>query len=380
MDRTRRVDEAGPEQQARVYHRLQRRVMYAEFGLGLAFLVVLLVSGLTFRLRDLAARIGAGALVEVLVYFVVLALVFELFALPLAIYGGLILERRFGLLNQSGRAWAWDSIKSLLVNLGLGLFAVELLYGTMRLAGAGWWLACGAVFALWFVLLAQLAPVLILPLFYSFTRLKDEDLSADLVELCRRAGTRVTGIYEWRLSAKTRRANAGLMGWGATRRVVLADTLLENFPAAEVEVVLAHELGHQRLRHLPILMGVQVVLAFAGFFAVDRIYQALGPYFGLKALADPAGMPLVALVFVLAGLIALPWVNLLSRRLEAAADRYALELAGKGEAFLSAMERLGELNLAEKEVSPVVEFLFHSHPSLARRMEAARTFIQKGQG
>lgn len=375
-----RADETGPEQRARVYHRLERRVAYAEFVLGLAFLVMLLVSGLSFRLRDLAAGLGAGAWVSVPIYFVALALFFELLTLPLSIYGGLILERRFGLLNQSVRAWAWDLMKSLLVSLGLGLFAVELLYGTMRLTGAGWWLVCGAVFALWFVLLAQLTPVAILPLFYTFTRLRDEDLATGLVDLCRRAGTRISGVYEWKLSTKTRRANAGLMGWGATRRVVLADTLLKNFPAAEVEVVLAHELGHQRLRHLPILMGVQVVLTFAAFFAVDRLYQALGPYFGLTALADPAGMPLVALICALVGLMALPWINLLSRRLETAADRFALELTGKGEAFLSAMERLGDLNLAEKEVSPVVEFLFHSHPALARRTKTARAFIQKGQG
>jgi len=368
------------DERARVYHRLARRVTYAEFGVGLAFLLVLLVTGLTFWLRDLAAGIGGGWTIVLLVYFVILTLAYEVISLPLAYYGGFALERRFGLTNQSTRAWAWDLLKSVLLSLVLGLFAVGILYGTVRMAGAGWWLVCGAVFTLWFVLLSGLAPVLILPLFYKFTRIEDTDLSSGLTDLCRRAGTKIAGIYRWELSAKTRRANAALMGWGATRRVVLADTLIENFTPDEVETVLAHELGHQRLHHLSILMVSQAILVFVAFFVVDRLYLTLGPWFGLTSLADPAGMPLVVLVCVLVGVIALPGVNTLSRSLERAADRYALELTDKGQDFLSALERLGDLNLAEKEVPPVIEFLFHSHPSLARRIAATRAFLDQGQG
>jgi len=380
VEDNRNGSQQSQEEEARVYNRLKRRISYAEMGLGLAFLIVLLVTGLTFFFRDIAVGLAPHPFWHVLIYFLILAGIFELITLPLTIYSGFVVERRFDLLRQSGAAWVWDYVKGILLSLVLGGLAVELLYLLMRLAGNWWWLPAGVAFALCFVLLAQLTPVLILPLFFKFKPLADEDLSARLTALCERTGARVRGIYEWGLSSKTRRVNAALVGWGPTRRVILSDNLVKDFASLEVEVILAHELGHQRLRHMPQLLMVQIALTFIAFALADLIFRALGSTLGLKVLDDVAGLPLLVLVFALVGLLALPLVNLLSRRLEQAADRFALKSTGLSDHFISAMERLSSLNLSESDPHPVIEFLFLSHPSPARRIQAARDFLSDEQG
>lgn len=367
-------------EKARTYNRLKRRLGYAEFGLGPAWLLVLLISGLTFDLRNLALGLGGGPAVWVLVYFLIAALFLELLTLPLNILSGFFLEKRFGLLNQSASAWTWDYVKAILLSLVLGGAAVELLYLFLSLAGRWWWVPAGGAFALFFVLLAQLTPVLILPLFFKFKPLPETDFSRRLMALCGRAGAPVLGIYEWELSTRTRRANAALAGWGPTRRVVLSDSLLNDFTPSGVEVILAHELGHYRLGHLSKLLGLQIVLTFAAFALADQVYRALGPYLGLHDISDIAGLPLLVLAFIGTGLSVLPLVNMVSRRLERQADDFALKLTGLVGSFISAMERLAALNLAEVDPHPVIEFLFHSHPSPAKRIQAAKDYMRGRQG
>ncbi|MDY6852770.1 MAG: hypothetical protein SV487_11945, partial [Thermodesulfobacteriota bacterium] len=201
-------------EKAGTYNRLKRRLGYVEFGLGAAWLLLLLISGLTFDLRDLALGLGGGPAVWVLAYFFIAALFFELLTLPLNILSGFFLEKRFDLLNQSASAWTWDYVKAVLLSLVLGGAVVELLYLFLGWAGRWWWIPAGGAFALFFVLLTQLTPVLILPLFFKFKPLPETDFSRRLMALCDRAGAPVLGIYEWELSARTRRANAALAGWG----------------------------------------------------------------------------------------------------------------------------------------------------------------------
>ena len=368
-------------EKARQYHRTGRRLAVAEFLLGAAYLIWLLVSGWTFYFRHLAYQAGGGPAVWVGVYFVLAMSVFELISLPLGVYSGYVVEKRYGLLNQSAASWVWDLVKSWLVGLGLGLIAVELLYLIIRLAGSWWWLPAGLAFTLLFVVLAQLAPVLIFPIFYKFKKLEENDLTSRLTDLCSRAGTEVMGIYEWGLSEKTRKVNAALTGWGPTRRVILSDSLLAQFTPSEIEAVLAHELGHHRRHHLWLLLGLQVIVVFAAFIAADLLFRFLGPVFGLESLQDAAGMPLLGLSFTIVGLIALPLVNTVSRRLERQADQFALEMTDLAGSFVSALERLAVMNLSEMSPHPVIEFMFHGHPSPARRIAEAKSFqMRKAEG
>ncbi len=367
----------GQEQQAKVYNRLKRRIRYVEMGLGLVFLVTLLVTGLTFQLRDIAARVTSNFYVVVFIYFFILTVIFELITLPLDVFSEFTIERRFGLLRQSGWSWVRDYMKSFFLSLVLGGLAVEVLYFFIRFAGDWWWLPAGGAFTLLFVLLAQLTPVLILPFFYKFKPLRDNDLSARLIALCNRAGARIRGIYEWGLSSKTRQVNAALTGWGPTRRVLLSDNLIKDFSPSEVEIILAHELGHYKLHHLPKLLGIQALLTFVTFGLSNLFFKIFGPGLNLRTLDDVAGLPLLVLIFTLVGLVALPIMNLLSRHLERAADYFAFKLTDQTDIFISAMKRLTELNLSESDPNPVIEFLFHSHPSPGKRIQAARDFLSE---
>ena len=361
-------------QDAKAYSRLKRRFSYIEFCIGVLFLAAL-VSGPTFLLRDLVFKIPGGPVMWVLAYFILGAVLYEIVTLPLNILSGYYIERKFGLLNQSAWSWAKDLMKAQVVSLVLGAAAVEILYVFFRWVGTMWWLPAGAAFALIFVVLSHLAPVVLLPLFFSFREMPESDLTRGLITLCDKAGAGVNGIYEWGLSTKTKKANAALVGWGSTRRVVLADSLLENFTPSEIEVVLAHELGHHVLKHMPKLLVVQALVTVLAFFFANLVFQHLGPVFGFEYIHDVAGLPLLLLSFVGVGLVVMPLVNWISRRYERRADRFALEMTGLVGSLISAMERLAAMNLSELEPHPLVEALFHSHPSPASRIRDAKAYM-----
>ncbi len=367
-------------EKARSYNRLKRLLYLSELGLGAVYLLALLIYGWSWDLRDLAMQVGGGPVVWVLVYFVLLAIVFEILTLPLSIISGYYLEKYYGLLNQSAYAWTKDLIKSQLVGLFLGAAAIEILYLFLRWAGQWWWLPAGAAFALFFILLAQLTPVVILPIFFKFKRLPDNEFTRRLLGLCTRAEASVLGIYEWGLSTKTRRANAALVGWGPTRRVVLSDSLLSSFTPSEIEVVLAHELGHFRLNHLRWLLVIQILITFLAFILADLIFHWLGPFVGLTHLDDVAGLPLMILIFMAVSLVTLPAVNLVSRLMEKQADLFALTMTELTGSFISAMERLTIMNLGEMDPHPLIELLFHSHPSPVKRIQAAKEFRRNHTG
>ncbi|MEW6264626.1 MAG: M48 family metallopeptidase [Thermodesulfobacteriota bacterium] len=361
------------EQKAATYNRIKRRLGYAELVLGVGYLIALLL-GWPLDLGHLARARSEVLAVQVLVYFLAGAVIFELITLPLAVLSGYFVEKWFGLLNQEPGSWTADLIKAQLIGLVLGSIAVEILYLFIRLTDRWWWLPAGAAFALFFILLAQLAPVVLLPLFFKFKKLPDNELNRRLGNLCQKAGTKVLGIYEWGLAAKTNRANAALVGWGPTRRAVLSDSLISGFTVSEVEVVLAHELGHHKMGHLWILLFFQCGVTFLAFLLADFLYHSIGPFLGLSRLDEVAGLPLLALAFLIVGLAAMPAANAVSRGLERKADLYALRLTGLVGSFISTMERLAAMNLSELTPHPVIEFLFHSHPSPASRIKAAMDF------
>lgn len=361
-------------EKAKHYNRIKRRIGYAELAIGLIYLIAILFTGLTFTLRDLAVSLASAPVWWVMIYFLIIASVYEFMIFPLTLTSGFLVEKKFGLLKQNGLGWFLDYLKASLLGVVLTGAGLELIYFLMRVSPKSWWILAGAGFAVIFVLMAQLAPVLILPLFYKFTPLADGELKEKLELICEKAGTKIRGVYIWGLAEKTNKVNAALMGWGLTRRVVLSDNMVSSFAPSEVEVILAHELGHQKLHHLPILFAVQTIMVFAAFGICDLAYRFAGSRLGLLALDDIAGLPILVLVFILAGIITMPLVNVISRKLERDADAYALELTGLAGSFVSSMERLKALNLAESSPSPLVEFLFHSHPSPAKRIVSAKLF------
>jgi STE24 endopeptidase len=260
------------------------------------------------------------------------------------------------------------------VGLVLALLGSAVVFSLLAWSPEYWWIAAAAVFSAMLVLLAQLAPVLLLPLFYDIEPLDRPALAARLLALAERAGAPVLGVFEWRLSGRTRKANAALTGIGRTRRILLSDTLLAEHADDEIEVILAHELAHHVHRDIWAGIAFETGLIVAGLFIADRVVEASAGPLGLAGKTDLAALPLIILTMGGVSLLLMPLANGFSRAHERRADRYALDLTSNAGAFVSAMRRLAAQNLAEERPSRLVELLFHSHPSTSARIAAAQAW------
>jgi STE24 endopeptidase len=338
-------------------------------------------TGGSTALRDAAERIAGGpassawhAATTVLVFVVLLTLLNEVAGLPLGFYSGFHLERQYQLSKETLRGWLADQAKSLGIGLLLAAAAAEIIYGLIRLSPQRWWLSAGLTFTLLIVGLTNLAPVLLLPIFYSVKPLDRDALRARLLALADRAGARVLGAYEWGLGEKTKKANAALAGLGGTRRILVSDTMLAEFSDDEIEVVLAHEIGHHV--HGDIWKGIafESALIVAGFYLASVVLRLMAGPAGLRGVDDVAGLPLLLLAAGAVSLAMVPAAHAMSRAFERKADRFALRLTRNPGAFISAMRRLGAQNLAEENPSRIVRWLFHSHPPVCERIAAAQDF------
>ena len=361
--------------EARRYNRIKRWLGVADFAIGLAFLIALLMTGWSGALRDFALRLGfENYSLAVFVYVFILLLLSKMLGVGLDYYG-FRLEHRFHLSNQRRRSWVWDEIKSWLVGLVLASIAVEVLYFIIRQSPEHWWLISWGVFLVLFVLMAQIAPVVLFPIFYKFEPLDNEDLKQRLTRLGERAGTRVRGVYKWHLSEKSKKANAALTGLGATRRIILADTLLDNYSPDEIEAVLAHELGHHVHRHILKSIFMQAAITLFGFWAANQVlHWAIDKHGIFETLSDFANLPLLVLVSTILSVALIPALNAYSRYNERQADRYAFKSIKSVDPFISSMNKLAGQNLAERTPSKWIEILFHSHPAISKRVEAAKAW------
>ncbi len=356
------------------YHRARRILGVAGFLVDLAVLGALLFTGWTVSLRAYALSWTERPALALLIYVALFGVITKVVGSPLDYARSFVIEHRYGLSNLTLGAWLKDELKALLVGGALSALALEGLYATMRRWPQHWWMVAGALFVGLFVVLANLAPILILPIFFKFKPLERPALVERLLDLSRRAGTRVKGVFEWKLSEKTKKANAALVGLGNTRRILVADTLLEKFTDDEVAAVLAHELGHHVHHHVFNSLVVQTGATFLGFYLVQVALGRFSGYFGFRGAADFANLPLLIIVGTVLALALLPAVNALSRAMERQADAYALAATGTKAAFISGMEKLAELNLAERRPPGWIEFIFHSHPSIDKRITFAERF------
>jgi glycerophosphoryl diester phosphodiesterase/Zn-dependent protease with chaperone function len=366
------------EDKASRYHRLRRRAELSATALAGIFLFALLVSGGSLMLREYAwmgASVFPAGFEEqgtVIVFALGLAIILYLIELPFSFYQGYVLEHRYNLSNQTLSHWRSDHAKAGVLAAVFSTVGAAIVYATLGWSRAWWWLLSAAIFTLAMVILAQIAPVLLLPLFYRFKPLDRPALVERLTALAARAETRIRGVFEWTLSAHTKKANAALAGLGRTRRILLSDTLLADYSDDEIEVVLAHELSHHVHHDLWRGVAVQAALLVAGFYLADRALVRFAEPLALRGLDDPAGWPLLMLVGGICSFVFMPLVNLLSRAHERRADHYALEMTRQPEAFVSAMKRLAQQNMAEEHPSKLVQWLFYSHPPTLDRIEAAR--------
>ena len=362
------------QKQARQYARIRRRLWLIDSILSALYALVWLITVWTVSLRAWLSGFTSHDWLLVALFAAVFGGVYFILDLPLGYNSGFVLPHAFGQSNQSFKDWVVDQVKGILIGIPIGLILLELLYLALRLTGEMWWLWAAGGLLLFQVVLANLAPILIMPLFNKYVPLGDEhaELAERLINLAKKAHTRVQGVYKFDLSRRTKSANAALTGIGNTRRIILGDTLINEFTTDEIETVLAHELGHHVNRDIPLLIGFGTLITAFGLYLASLVMDWAVNTFGLTNVADVAGLPALMVILGAYSLILMPVENGFSRWRESMADRYALGAAGKNEAFATAFLRLANQNLGEVEPEKWVVWLFYDHPPLGERIAKAR--------
>lgn len=305
-------------------------------------------------------------------YFTLLSLVFLFLDLPLAYYSEYEIEKRFGLSNQTKGGWFVFFFKRAVLSFFFSMGLLVLLYAVVWTFPHRWWIWAWAAYALVSYAAGKVFPVWIVPLFYKYDRVTDGELRSRILRLTERFGLPIENLYSLNLSKTTKKANAAFMGIGRTRRVVLSDTLTANFTPEEIEIVVAHELGHYKHRDILKQLAFGLAASFAAFAIAGRLIVEISPHYGYSGAGDVAAMPLLFFIFYLFGLVLTPVQSAFSRRMERAADRFSLEAVRNVPAFVSCMEKLARVNLSDPNPNPLYEWFFYDHPAIARRIRLAR--------
>ncbi|MBX9789359.1 MAG: M48 family metallopeptidase [Pirellulales bacterium] len=360
-------------EQARRYARIELMTTLADQALDLVYLGTMALVVAVPLSRWLGGSIASDTLRLIALYAITL-LGHELVSFPLSFYDGHIVEHRFGFSTLTLVGWLKRHLLSFALAAGLGLAMFVGLFWIIWLCGAWWWLIAAGAFFVVSVLLSQLVPVLVVPLFYKVDRLELPALSERLARLTAGTGLSIEGVYRLKLSDETTKANAMLAGLGHTRRVLLGDTLLDSFTLDELEVIFAHEIGHHVHRHIPKMLATGVLYSAAGFWCCDRLLAWwVTAHYGRfdYATLPVAALPLLMFSLTAFFLLLAPLQNAISRRYERQCDRYALARTGLREAYLSAFRKLERLNKGDPDPHPLEVIWLHSHPPIAERLAMA---------
>ncbi len=360
----------------RALHEALRPASYLGLVLALVIALVLGFTPLGARLIESAGRpVGGHWLAQALLGGVVIVAIGEAVSLPFAAWRESVL-RGYGLSTQDWAGWWLDLVKGYAIAAVFGAIVLTGFFGVARLAPRWWWAWLAAAAAAFMVAATFIFPVLVEPVFNTFTPMPDGQLRSELLALAQRDGVPVADVLVADASRRTTALNAYVSGIGPTRRIVVYDTLLRDAPPAEVTAVVAHELGHAKERD--VVTGT-LVGAFGAAIAVCLIYL-IGSWAaplrraGVDAITEPRALALLLAVAAVAGLASLPAQNLISRRIEARADAHALALTDDPATAELMTRRLATTNLADVRPPRLEYLMFASHPSVLERIAAARAY------
>ena len=366
-----RLDQAIKYQKAKNIH------FFLDQGYTIIFLILFLFLGLSAFLRRQIEKLTKKRFWLIFFYSLIFIILAFIVGLPSSYYG-FHLEQKYQLSNQNFSQWFGEQLKGLIILIIIGLIAIEGIYLALKKAPRTWWIYVSIVFVFFTVLLINLAPILIMPLFNVYTPLPQGKIRDKLIALSEKANVNVENIYQMDMSKQTKKANAMFTGIGNTKRIVLGDNLVKEYTPDEIEVVIAHEMGHNVLQHIWKLIALMSFVSAIGFLIIHltmgRIINRYRARLKIEGMADIASLPLFMLIFVVFSLITLPVSPTYSRYLERQADKFALDLTDKPDAFITAMDKLAYQNLSDPNPSPVIEFLLYDHPPSSKRIKFAETY------
>jgi STE24 endopeptidase len=375
-------EDPGPSREradGKKYNRTKILVSFFGSLLFFALAIVVLATGFSNTLSNLARSWFSNDYLALLAFVAIFGVIESAFGFPISFYSGYYLEHKYQLSNQTLARWVWEGVKGMLIGIVISVPIILLFFYFLRNFGSLWWLPVSAALFFFSVILARLAPIVIMPLFYKFKPLEDGTLKERIINLCRDAGMAVGGVFTFNMSKNTKKANAGFTGIGKSKRIILGDTLMERFTEDEIETVFAHELGHYKHGHIWKGVVAGAVSIFLGLFITTQLYKSSLHIFGFHRIDDIAALPLLTLWLALFGFITTPLTNIISRRYEHQADKYALEKTRNAASFISTMKKLAGMNLADVRPNPIIEFLFYSHPSIEKRIGMSERYASNGR-
>ena len=349
------------------YNRYKIILSITEMVLGLLFLLLIVTTGFSQSVETWIRTITKNDYLVLLLFTAIIGGLDMIIMLPISWYSGYYLEHKFDLSNQTFGQWVWEKTKGMLVSIPIALVLLVIFYALLKNFATYWWAIMATVMLVFSVILARLAPVLIFPLFYDFDELEDQELAEKVEELCNQVGMDLKGVYQFNLSKNTKKGNAAFTGLGKSRRVILGDTMLEELDHDEILAVLAHELGHYKLKHLWKGMLMSVVMTYTGLFLVSLLYNQFYPLVGENHYTI-AALPIMAIILSIYSFVTSPISNAYSRKNEREADDFAVNLAGDNQAFISGLEKLSKQNLSDPDPHPLTVFFYYSHPPINERM------------
>ncbi|MFH1678994.1 MAG: M48 family metallopeptidase [Candidatus Omnitrophota bacterium] len=339
----------------------------------LSILFLFQFSGFAVWLRVmLSALFVSNEVVLIFYYCCVIFLLYFVLSLPLDFYRSYVVEHRFGLSKESFPHWFSDQIKEFFIGFLIFVILVQGFFFFLRNHPDNWWWISGLFWICFSVVLARLFPVLIIPLFFKYKKIDDEDLRQRIFNLAGKMGLKILNVYQIDFSKKTTKANAALTGLGKSKRVILTDTLYGSFSAEEIEVILAHEFAHSLLKHVIKMLILNASAVIFIFYILFKLAPMIFIRFNL-GLADISGLGIWLICFVFLQACLVPLLNWISRNMERNADCLAIKFSGNKSAFISMMEKLSEQNLADRKPSRWIKIFFFNHPPVDERIAMANS-------
>ena len=360
---------------AKVYWRYRIAIIILDLVLSIFFFSIIQISGFSALVRDISLHFSVNFYMSLVVYLGAIGILYYAISFPLNFYGSLVLERKFSLSNRTLGSWMVDESKKCIISALITLFLIEIFYLIARNTGIYWWFLCALFWIIFSIIFARLFPVIIIPMFYKYKILANNELRTKILTLAEKFKIKVLDVFEIDFSKNTKKSNAAVVGLGRTKRVILADNLVNEFTAEEVEVVMAHEMAHYKLGHLwkLLLLGAGSIIVF--FFILSAVLVSAAGSLKIKDMFNISLFPVICIAYIIYSTLTMPIHSAISRKLEEDADRTALKMTGLRDPFISLMKKLGQKNLSDENPNKIVEIFIYDHPPIKRRIEMAENFV-----